>query len=226
MNADQFTDEPAGSFRRANSYTLAATVEEPVLAKIGSMVAYTGDVSFTGKLSAGGITGLVKETVTNEETPVMKVAGDGEVYLADDGRKVQVLELDETESITVSGDDVLAFESSVSYDVGAITSLAGTLAGGFTTVSLAGPGAVAVTTDGDPLVFDPPVTTDPAATVAWSGTSPSVSVNKKLTDMIGAESDERYQMAFGGDEGFVVVQPQEKPRSETDSGTDSGDPEA
>ena len=225
---DQFTTETSGgSFSLETSYTLAATVDEPIFAKIGSMVAYTGDVSFTGKLSAGGLTGLVKETVTNEKTPVMEVAGDGEVYLADDGRKVQVVELGETDAITVGGDDVLAFESSVEYDVGAITSLAGTLAGGYTTVSLSGPGAVAVTTDGDPLVLDPPVTTDPAATVAWSGTSPSVSVNKKLTDMIGAESDERYQMAFGGADGFVVVQPQEKGGSDSDDDSGgSGDTEA
>jgi uncharacterized protein (AIM24 family) len=56
----------------------------------------------------------------------------------------------------------------------------------------------------------PPVTTDPSATVAWSDTTPEVSVNTNLTDMVGQESGERFQMEFAGEEGFVVVQPYEE----------------
>jgi uncharacterized protein (AIM24 family) len=59
-------------------------------------------------------------------------------------------------------------------------------------------------------VMEPPVTTDPSATVAWSGTSPEVSVNRNLSDMIGQESGERFQMEFAGQRGFVVVQPYEE----------------
>ena len=228
MNVEEFktahaTSDGGDAFQLENSYTLDVAVNGSVIAKSGSMIAYTGDVSFTGKLSAGGITGLVKEAVTSEGTPVMEVEGSGHVYLADDEKKVQVLELTEGESITVNGEDVLAFDSEVDYDIGTIGSLAGTFAGGYTNVSLSGPGSVALTTHGDPIVLEPPVTTDPAATVAWSGTSPSVSVNKKLTDMVGAESGERYQMAFDGEEGFVVVQPREErdgERSESDTGTE------
>jgi uncharacterized protein (AIM24 family) len=140
----------------------------------------------------------------------MAVEGNGHVYFADDGKKVQVIELGAGESITVNGEDVLAFEESLSYEINTIDSLAGALAGGFSNVYLEGPGYVAITTHGDPIVLEPPVATDPSATVAWGGTSPDVEVNRSLSDMIGQESGERYQMRFDGAGGFVVVQPREE----------------
>jgi uncharacterized protein (AIM24 family) len=215
MDIDRFAAEhvPTESdapFQRENSYTLDVEVDGSAMAKAGSMVAYTGDLTFTGKSSAeGGVTGFIKEAATGEGTPVMTVDGTGHVYLADHGKKVQILELDADDSITVNGEDVLAFESDVSYEISTIDSLAGSFAGGFTNVYLEGPGYVAITTHGDPLVVEPPVSTDPSATVAWSATSPSVEVNRNLSDMVGQESGERYQMQFDG-EGFVVVQPYEE----------------
>jgi uncharacterized protein (AIM24 family) len=59
-------------------------------------------------------------------------------------------------------------------------------------------------------VLEPPVSTDPSATVAWTGTSPDVEVNRNLSDMVGQESGERFQMNFDGEDGFVVVQPYEE----------------
>ena len=216
MNLDQLTaanapSDGAGPFQRENSYTLGIDVDGAVMAKAGSMIAYTGDVSFTGKASAeGGITGLLKEAATGEGTPIMAAEGSGHVYFADDGKKVQVVELDAGESITVNGEDVLAFESSLSYEINTIDSLAGALAGGLSNVYLEGPGHAALTTHGDPIVVEPPVATDPGATVAWGGTSPEVEVNRSLSDMVGQESGERYQMHFAGSSGFVVVQPREE----------------
>ncbi|MFC7133696.1 MULTISPECIES: AIM24 family protein [Salinibaculum] len=202
------SDEP---FQLENSYTLDVAVDGSMMAKVGSMIAYTGDLSFTGKASAeGGISGLIKEAASGEGTPVMTVEGDGHVYLADQQKKVQVLELDPGESVTVNGEDILAFESDISYEISSIDSLAGSFAGGLTNVYLEGPGYVALTTHGDPLVLTPPVSTDPSATVAWSDTSPNVQVNKNLSDMIGQESGERFQMDFTGEDGFVVVQPYEE----------------
>ncbi|MFO8115047.1 MAG: AIM24 family protein [Halorubrum sp.] len=216
MNLDQFTaanapTESAEPFQRENSYTLDVDVDGTVMAKAGSMIAYTGDVSFTGKASAeGGITGFLKEAATNEGTPIMAVEGQGHVYFADAGKKVQVIELDAGESITVNGEDVLAFEESLSYEISTIDSLAGSFAGGFSNVYLEGPGYVALTTHGDPVVLETPVSTDPSATVAWGGVSPSVEVNRSLSDMIGQESGERYQMRFDTPGGFVIVQPYEE----------------
>ncbi|EMA64728.1 AIM24 family protein [Halorubrum lipolyticum] len=216
MNLDQFTAENAPTasdepFQRENSYTLDVAVDDTAMAKAGSMVAYTGDLSFTGKASAeGGIKGFLKEATTGEGTPIMSIEGQGHAYLADDGKKVQVVELGADDSITVNGEDVLAFQSSLSYEISTIDSLAGALAGGFSNVFLEGPGYAALTTHGDPIVLEPPVATDPSATVAWGGTSPDIEVNRSLSDMIGQESGERYQMRFDGPDGFVVVQPYEE----------------
>ncbi|SEH67985.1 Uncharacterized conserved protein, AIM24 family [Halopenitus malekzadehii] len=216
MDIDQFKTqhaptETAETFQRENSYTLDIVVDGSVMAKAGAMVAYTGDISFTGQATPeGGISGFLKEATTGEGTPVMRIEGDGHVYLADHEKKVQIIHLDDDDALTVNGEDILAFESRISYEIDKIDGLAGAFAGGFTNVYLQGPGFIALTTHGDPLVFEPPVTTDPSATVAWNKTSPSVEVNKNLSDMIGQESGERFQMNFDGTEGFVVVQPYEE----------------
>jgi len=216
MDVDQFKSDHAPTesderFQRENSYTLDVAVDGTVMARAGAMVAYTGDLSFTGRASAeGGLTGMLKEAATGEGTPVMAVEGDGVVYLADAEKKVQIVDLGPRETITVNGEDVLAFEPGLEYEIGSIDSLAGSLAGGFTNVHLSGPGRAAITTHGDPLVLERPVTTDPSATVAWSGPGPSVDVNAGLSDMIGQESGERLQMEFADGEGTVVVQPYEE----------------
>ncbi|ERH13154.1 MAG: hypothetical protein J07HB67_02188 [halophilic archaeon J07HB67] len=212
MDAAQLTDtaDTVGPFTHESAYTLAVDVEGRVTAKAGSMVAYEGDLSFTGTASAeGGITGMIKEAATGEDAPVMTVEGDGTVYLADRQKKTRALRLDAGDRITVNSEDILVFEESVEFTVETMDSLAGAFAGGFTNVTLSGPGCVAITTHGDPLVLEPPVSTDPSATVAWSGVTPDVEVNKNLSDMIGQESGERFQMNFDGD-GFVIVQPYEE----------------
>jgi uncharacterized protein (AIM24 family) len=199
-------------FELENSKLLDIDVDGTVLTKAGAMVAFDGDLSFTGKSSAeGGLTGFIKEQATSEGTPVMEIEGNGTVYVADQGKEIQLLSLDEGESISVNGSDVLAFEDRVEYEIGTIGSIGGASAAGLTNVFLSGPGTVAITTHGDPLVVTPPVRTDPEATVAWSSDiSPSVESNRSLGDMIGQSSNERYQLKFEGDSGFVVVQPFEE----------------
>ncbi|QFU82689.1 AIM24 family protein [Natronorubrum aibiense] len=216
MNVDEFvtTNEPkAGgeTFQLENSKLLDIDLDGSVIAKAGSMIAYSGDISFEGKSSAeGGITGFLKEKTTSEGTPVMEATGSGHLYLADQEKKIQILELDADEEISVNGNDVLAFESSVSYEIRTIKSIAGFSAGGLTNVSLVGPGSVAITTHGTPLVLQPPVRTDPNATVAWSGVTPGSHVDRAFSNMIGQSSEETYQLEFSGTEGFVVVQPYEE----------------
>ncbi|WP_254840135.1 AIM24 family protein [Natronomonas marina] len=218
MDLDRFKSqnlptESDETFQLENSYTLDVTVDGSIMTKAGAMIAYSGELSFTGQASAeGGVTGFLKEAATNEGTPIMNVEGSGHVYLADQQKKVQLLQLEAGESITVNGEDILAFESGISYEIDTIDSLAGAFAGGFTNVYLEGPGHVAITTHGDPMVFVPPVSTDPSATVAWSDTKPNIETNTNLSDMIGQESGERFQMNFAGDSGFVIVQPYEELR--------------
>jgi len=217
MDLDEFTranapDESADQFELENSKLLDVDVDGSVMAKAGSMVAYSGDISFTGKSSAeGGITGFLKEKATGEGTPIMEAEGNGHLYLADQGKEVQILDLDPGEEISVNGDDVLAFDAGVDYSIRTLDSIAGISTGGFTNVFLEGPGSVAITTHGDPLVLTPPVRTDPAATVAWSANaSPGHHSDRSLGDMVGQSSGERFQLDFTGTEGFVIVQPFEE----------------
>jgi len=215
MDLQEFVDSNAPAdggdgFQKENNRLLDIPLDGTVMVKAGSMVAYTGEVTFTGKSSAeGGITGFVKEAVSGEGTPVMEAEGSGHLYVAENGKKVQVLTLDDGESISVNGTDVLAFESTVDYEINTVGSLSGMAAGGLTNVYLTGPGEIALTTHGDPLVMTPPVFTDPDATVAWSSNlSPSIEMNK--TFEIGQTSGESIQMEFTGDDGFVVIQPNEE----------------
>jgi len=181
MNVDEFVsaNEPKDggeTFQLENGKLLDVDLDGSVTAKAGSMIAYDGDISFEGKSSAeGGITGFLKEKATRAGTN----AGDGgnrygSPLSGGSGKKIQLLELDAGQSISVNGNDVLAFESSVNYEIRTVKSIAGFSAGGMTNVFLEGPGSVAITTHGEPLVLTPPVRTDPSATVAWSETTPVV----------------------------------------------------
>lgn len=221
MELEQFVRSAAAQdtdkgFGLQNKKTLSVEVDDDVFLKAGSMVGYEGDVSFTGVSSAeGGLGGFIKEKVSSEGTPVMKAEGSGTVHLADDGKKVQVIHLDDGEGISVNGNDVLAFESRVDYEISTVSGFGSAMAGGLTNVFLTGPGYVAITTHGDPLVLQPPVHTDPTATVAWSSNlSPSTTVDTSLKDMVGQSSGETYQMEFSEDTGFVVIQPfEERPNT-------------
>jgi len=217
MDIDQFIDENrpdegGDTFQLENSKLLDISVDGSVMTKAGSMIAYEGDLSFTGKSNAeGGLTGFIKSKATSEGTPVMKVEGTGHVYVADEAKEIQIMDLDAGESISVNGNDVLAFESSVDYSISTIGSVSGASAGGLVNVFLEGPGSIAITTHGNPLVLTPPVKTDPQATVAWSANnSPSSSVNRSISDMIGQSSGEQYQLEFSNPDGFVIVQPFEE----------------
>jgi uncharacterized protein (AIM24 family) len=215
MDLDLFVSEKAPKeggegFQLENSKLLDVAIDGSVMAKAGSMVAYTGDVSFERK-SEGGVTGMLKKKVTGEGSVMMQATGTGHLYLADQAKEVQILELDAGEQLSVNGNDVLAFESSVDWDIKMLDSIAGTSTGGLFNVYLEGPGHAAITTHGEPLVVPTPVRTDPAATVAWSGNvTPGTKRDLNLKSFIGKSSGETFQLDFAEEGGFVVVQPFEE----------------
>lgn len=185
-----------------------------VWTKAGSMVAYVGNVKFQreGFLSRG-LGNLIKKTLTGEGTRLMKAEGTGRVYVADGGKKVQILHLN-NESICVNGNDILAHDESISNEITMLKNVAGMLAGGLFQVKLTGKGHVAITTHGDPLVLqvtpDEPVFTDPNATVAWSGNlRPEVKTHVSFKSIIGRGSGEEIQLKFSG-HGWVLIQPYEE----------------
>lgn len=215
MDFDEFvrSHEPEANgetFERESSKMLDIDLDGTIMAKAGSMIGYTGDVSFERK-SSGGLRGMLKRKVTGEGGVMMRAAGTGHLYLADAGKEVQILELDVDDEVSVNGNDVLAFEESVGWDIKMLSSIAGSASGGLFNVHLAGPGHVAITTHGEPLVLPTPVRTDPNATVAWSANvSPSAKRDLNIKSFLGRSSGESFQLEFAGHDGFVIVQPYEE----------------
>ncbi len=211
-HTDQERD--AGPFEVENRATLQVNLQGTVYAKAGAMIAYRGDVKFSRKgVLEDGVGRMLKKAVTGEGMTLMKMEGNGRVYLADKGKRVHVLEM-AGESLCVNGNDLLALQSTLDWDIVMIKSVAGALAGGLFNVQISGRGLVALTTHGDPLVLPVtsarPVHTDPQATVAWSGNlSPEMHTDFGLGALVGRTSGESVQLRFKGN-GWVMVQPYEE----------------
>lgn len=185
-----------------------------VWTKMGSMVGYVGNIKFEREgILSRGIGNALKKALTGEGSKLMKAEGTGRLYLADVGKKIQIIEL-KGESICVNGNDILAHDQSISNEITMLKSVAGMLSGGLFQVRLTGMGYVAITTHGEPLTLmvkpGQPVYTDPNATVAWSGhLKPELKTNLSLKNLIGRGSGEEFQMCFQGD-GWVLIQPFEE----------------
>jgi uncharacterized protein (AIM24 family) len=178
------------------------------------MVAYRGQLTFKREgMLEGGLGNALMKFVSGEMVPLAKIEGQGSAYLADSGKHITVLRL-QGETINVNGNDLLAFEDSVQYQITMHKRISGMLSGGLFSVKLSGQGLVAIMSHGRPLTLrvipGDPVMTDPNATIAWSGNlAPSLKTDMSLRTIIGRGGGETFQMVFQGD-GFVVVQPFEE----------------
>ena len=200
------------AFALQNSKLLKVSLQQiTVQAKLGSMVAYQGDVQFE-HAGSGGVGKFLKKQVTGEGTQLMKMSGSGEVFLADTAQDVHLLKL-ENDSITCNGANVLAFDADIDWDIqkvqGGVSSM---MAGGLFNMALQGTGWVAIISDGPPVLLntgDAPTFADPQAAITWSSSvSTSIKTDVKLKNFIGRGSGESMQMAFQG-AGWVLVQPSE-----------------
>ena len=203
-----------GLFELEQDRLLEVNLNGTVWTKKGSMVAYLGDVRFEREgLLERGVGTLFKKALTGEGTRLTKAVGRGKVYLADRGKKVSVLDL-HNESLVVNGNDVLAFEPGLEFEIKMMRKVAAMLSGGLFNVRLSGTGMLAITSHYDPLTLrvtpQQPVYTDPNATIAWSGNlQPEFKTDISLKTFLGRGSGESLQMMFRGD-GFVVIQPYEE----------------
>lgn len=207
-------DRGEGLFELESDRFLEVNLDGTVWIKMGAMIAYHGGVKFTREgILDRGIGNLLKKAVSGEGTRLTKAQGRGVVYLADEGKKITVLKLN-GESLYVNGNDVLAFEESISCDIKMMKKVSAMVSGGLFNIRLEGDGMIAITTHYDPITLrvrpDRPVVTDPNATVAWSGNlQPSLRKDISFKTFLGRGSGESIQMEFAG-EGFVVVQPFEE----------------
>ncbi|MEK4668173.1 AIM24 family protein [Niallia sp. FSL R7-0271] len=207
-------DKGEGLFELETQRMLEVNLEEMVWAKAGSMVSYMGNIKFTREgILEHGLGKMFKKALTGEGASLMKAEGQGKLYLADQGKKITILHLN-GESIFVNGNDLLAFEPTVKWDIKLMRKVAGMLSGGLFNIHLSGRGMIAITSHYEPLTLKvtpaKPVFTDPNATVAWSGNlQPEFVTDVSLKTFFGRGSGESIQMKFSG-EGFVVIQPFEE----------------
>ncbi|MGY8771259.1 MAG: AIM24 family protein [Pirellulales bacterium] len=207
-------DHGQGLFEMESPRILEVNLNGEVWTKMGSMVSYLGNVKFVREgVLEKGIGNFLKKAVTGEGAKLTKATGNGKVYLADYGKKIQILKL-ENEELVVNGNDILAFEMCVDWDIKMMKKVSSMMAGGLFQVKLRGTGMVAITTHYEPMTLvvtpDQPVYTDPNATVAWSGSlEPKLKIDASLKSLFGRGSGESFQMEFIG-QGFVVIQPYEE----------------
>lgn len=208
-------DESANEFfQLENERMLEVNLDSMVWIKAGAMVAYVGQIKFTREgLLDKGLGTLLKRSVTGEGAKLTKAEGRGRLYLADSGKTIRILQL-QNESIVVNGSDLLAFEPSIDWEIRMMKKLAAMMSAGLFNVRLEGSGLIAITSHFEPITLrvtpGQPVRTDPNATIAWSGNlQPEFKTDVSLKSFFGRGSGESIQMEFAG-EGFVVVQPFEE----------------
>lgn len=207
-------DHGQGVFELESPRMLELNLNGMIWTKMGSMVSYRGQVKFTREgVLEQGIGNLLKKSISGEGARLTKAEGYGQVYLADAGKKITILQL-QNETLFVNGNDLLAFEPSVQYEIKMMRKVSAMLSGGLFNVKLQGTGMVAFTTHYEPLTLmvtpEMPVTTDPNATVAWSGNlEPNFKTDVSLKTFFGRGSGESIQTEFRG-QGFVVIQPYEE----------------
>ena len=215
LNETAERDRPGDVFELESPKMLEAHVNGLMWSQVGRDDRLPGQPDFQTRkrlLEKGLGTALMK-MVSGEMAPLTKIEGQGICYLADNAKNVTILRL-QGETINVNGNDLLAFESSVAYEITMHRRIAGMLSGGLFSVKLSGSGMVAMMSHGKPLTLrvtpNDPVSTDPNATVAWSGNlSPEIKIDASFKTLIGRGGGETFQMVFRGD-GFVVMQPFEE----------------
>lgn len=186
-----------------------------VLTKVGSMIAYQGQMSFA-RQGSGGASKYIKKKISGEQFSLMMTQGTGDLFLADAANNVILLYL-QNESLAVEALNLLAFTPSISWDIKRLKGAAGMISGGLWTVELQGTGYLALICKGDPMTLkitpEQPTYTDPNATVAWSQEiSAQIHMDANLTSLkglMGSRHGELFQLMFQGN-GFVIVQPSEE----------------
>jgi uncharacterized protein (AIM24 family) len=199
------------AFALQNSKLLKVSLNQiTIQAKAGSMVAYQGEVAFE-HAGSGGMSRMLKKAVSGEGTTLMKMSGTGEVFLADTAQDIHLIYL-ENDAITVNGQNLLAFDSGIDWDIQRVQGASSMMGGGLFNTALQGTGWVAIISDGPPVLLntgEAPTFADPQAAITWaSSVQTGIKTDIKLKNFIGRGSGESVQMSFAG-AGWVLVQPSE-----------------
>lgn len=223
---NQETESAQPGLRLQNGKMLKVELNGECMARRGSMVAYQGDVTFEAK-GSGGIGKFIKQQLTGEGVPLMKVSGVGDVFLADAASDVHLIDLEgPQDALTINGKNVLAFEPSLSYDIKMVSGAGAMSGAGLFNCVFSGRGRLAITAKGAPVVLtvDQPTYADPQAAIAWSA-GLQVGVHRAdqlgLGTLMGRTTGEAFTLGFAG-QGFVIVQPSEEAPVSAVAGGGSG----
>lgn len=214
------------AFEQINPKVVATPVAggQEILARRGSMLAYTGDVTFRPVHTApgGGAGGMVGRMMAGEQVAMMVAQGSGTVYYGYRGLYVTIIELDGSGPLTVEADRLVAHDAALQSTVvflgqqgGLRGAVRGAVSGqGLFTTQLHGHGAAAVISHGGTIAIpvQPGTTTtvDPQAFVAHVGNvTADITLNASWRDAVGRGSGEAVQMRMSG-QGTVYVQASEQ----------------
>jgi len=211
-NMEKESQQPG--LRLQNSKMLKSELNGEIMARTGTMVAYQGQVQFQA-LGSGGMGKWLKQKLTGEGVPLMKVSGRGDVFFADRAADVHLIDLEQGDAISINGSNVLAFDSSLQYDIKMVQGMGMMSTAGLFNCVFTGHGRLAITTKGTPVVLtvDQPTYVDPQAAICWSAslqTGYHRADQLGLGTLLGRSTGEAFTMSFAG-QGFVVVQPSEEP---------------
>ncbi len=211
-NMEQESEQPG--LRLQNSKLLKVELRGEAFARTGAMVAYQGNVQFQAQ-GSGGIGKFLKSKLTGEGIPLMKMTGQGDVFLADRASDIYLIDLEGPhDGLSINGANVLAFEPTLTWDIKMVQGMGMMSNAGLFNCVFSGQGRLAITCKGTPVVLrvDQPTFADPQAAVCWS-TSLQTGYHRAdqlgLGTLLGRSTGEAFTMSFAG-QGFVVVQPSEE----------------
>ncbi|MFJ6212896.1 TerD family protein [Streptomyces sp. NPDC092296] len=189
---------------------VTVTKDQDVLALHGSMVAYQGKADFAHESS--GMLRKLTANATGQQLKLMRVSGEGQVFLADEASHLHLVQL-EGDALCVSADRVLAFDAGIEHEVRRIEG-EGLPGGALYTLMFSGRGTLVVKTNGVPVML--PVTPAPEtyadvnALVAWTRGSQVITTApvRIQRSAYAGHAGESYSLQFRGAPGnFIVVQP-------------------
>ncbi|WP_329455761.1 AIM24 family protein [Streptomyces sp. NBC_01497] len=191
---------------------VALTGQDDVLARKGAMVAYQGLMEFDGEYRSSGQRRA--RAHTGEGLDLMRVSGQGTVYLANLAQYVHVVDVDR-DGLTVDSAYVLAMDSTLHHEVVAVDSQYGISGTGKYQLIITGTGKVALMTSGQPLMMrvtpDTYVSADADAIVAWSSSLRVQMQAQTYSSPVRrrrGSTGEGWELSFLG-QGFALVQPSE-----------------
>lgn len=193
-----------------NAFCIRCSVDGRVIARQGSMVAYRGDLEI--RTLGQGMRKLLKRAATGEGVALMEVEGRGDIWFADLAKYVYILTLEADDGLSINGKSVLCFEPTLSYDIRMIKN-AGMSSGGLFNCVFSGAGALALASDGQPLVIpvttDRPVRVDTDAVIGWTATlDTAMHRSESAKSLLKGGAGEAFQLELRGD-GIVIIQPSE-----------------